>query len=233
MNKHLLSSLLVTLILASCITMPLTANAFALRNYQTGLCLAVVPKYIYGEAESYPGAPVIVWTCDGTPSQQWGQIFLALTGNVNYNAYFYYSDFTPYIYDPLIADGIPSDFYSTDFYLSNGLAAVAASGLNIASSSVIGVKAAVMKNGTPLIQWGETTDANQRWQAVYVGSTFDNHQCYIFENDGGSIGGEPYVIGVLGGKPGAGQPVVIWQLLLDQYGNPDYFGHPDQYWCVY
>jgi hypothetical protein len=28
-------------------------------------------------------------------------------------------------------------------------------------------------------------------------------------------------------------PVVVWSEFFDQNGNPDWQGHPDQYWCVY
>jgi hypothetical protein len=42
------------------------ASAFTLHNFSTGLCLTVAA----GKPD--PGADMVMWTCDGSPSQQWG-----------------------------------------------------------------------------------------------------------------------------------------------------------------
>ncbi|MES1190586.1 MAG: RICIN domain-containing protein [Steroidobacter sp.] len=215
MKKCLSDSLLGLVIIASLFAVTQKANAFTLRNYQTGLCLGIAA------GNPNPGTALVTWTCDGTPSQQWLQINLQ-----------YYSNYWGSGY--IEAFGA-SDFGSNqDFILSSGLAGYGVSGFNIASTSVIGVSGGIIKDGTPLIEWGTYNYVvNQRWQSVPMGSDFSGHECYIFENLASPGTGEPYVIGVLGGNPKRGAQVVIWQLFVDQYGNPDYFRHPDQYWCVY
>jgi hypothetical protein len=53
------------LLIVSCLAVTAPAGAFTLHNFPTGFCLAVAG------GDPNPGAAIIVWTCDGTPSQQW------------------------------------------------------------------------------------------------------------------------------------------------------------------
>jgi len=226
MTKYLFRTILGLAITAFSISTP-TANAFTLRNYQTGLCLGVAagnPK---------PGTGLVTWTCDGTPSQQWAQI--------NFRLVYGYTD----SYRSYYANVYSTSFSEEQgFTLSNGLATVGYDGYALladnsvvqvvnGSSGVIGVKGAVMSNGTGLILYTWYGVPDQQWGVVFVGKNFDGNPCYTFENYDSSPYTQPYVMGVLGGNPKRGTSAVIWQLFTDAYGNPDYFGHPDQYWCVY
>jgi hypothetical protein len=225
MKKYLVRLLLGLAIIAGYLTTVSTASAFTLRNYQTGLCLGIAA------GNPNPGTALVTWTCDGTPSQQWGQITSVLSSNGWQERYVYSTSFPP-------ANGSP-------FYLSSGLAILTTtindttSPIGTTSTSVIGVRAGFMANGTPLIEWQQTADTNQQWHALFVGNNFDNKACYSFENvaffsfNGPINLGWYYVMGVSGGKTNIGTPVVIWQQFLDVNGIPDYHGHPDQLWCVY
>lgn len=224
--------LILVLATISGIAVTTAANAFTLRNYQTGLCLGIAA------GNPNPGTAMVTWTCDGTPSQQWGQITSVLSSNGWQQIYVYSSSFTPTRF-------ISSGPYGQPFYLSSGLATLTTTANNTTSpigttsTSVVGVRAGLMSNGTALIEWSMTADANQQWYSLFVGNNFDDKPCYAFENEslysryGMVNGGWYYVMGVLGGRTNIGAPVVIWQQFLDVNGIPDYHGHPDQLWCVY
>ena len=66
MKKFLLGPVLGLIITISGLTAVTPVNAFTLQNYQTGLCLGVAA------GNPNPGAALVTWPCDGTPSQQWG-----------------------------------------------------------------------------------------------------------------------------------------------------------------
>lgn len=227
MKKTSFSLLIARLAIVGSVAMAMPATAFTLHNYQTGLCLGVAggnPKR---------GTGLVTWTCDGTPSQQWAQI--------NYRLVYGYTDSYRSYYANVYSTSFSEE---QSFTLSNGLATVAYDGYALladysvvqvvtGSSGVIGVKGAVMSNGTGLILYTWYGVPDQQWKTVFIGTDFNGNSCYAFENADSSPYTPPYVMGVLGGKPGTGQPVVIWREFVDQYENPDYFGHPDQYWCVY
>lgn len=182
----------------------LSGNAsFQLRNYQTGLCLGIAG------GNPNRGTALVTWTCDYSPNQSWTQLNSA---GVNVNPYF---------------------ISGQGFYMTWGLPNTSAGEYGNSGGLVVGVSGAVIKNGTRLIDWTQTDEANQQWTSVFIGYNFDSKACYIFENGASPPYGQPYVMSVLGGNPNPGGQVAIWQLFVDVYRNPDFLGHPDQYWCVY
>ena len=68
----------------------------------------------------------------------------------------------------------------------------------------------------------------QAWTvtATLPGKDFWGHQCYQFADQYGPTG-KPLVVGVSGGNPSPGAPVIMWE----NFANVN--THPDQYWCVY
>jgi hypothetical protein len=95
-----------------------------------------------------------------------------------------------------------------------------------------------VSNGTALIDWEQTNDLNQGWQRHFAVKDPNGHDCYAFINN---VHPRPIprapaitmVAGVSGGRRDPGAPVVIWSQFTNSSGNPDYGGHPDQFWCQY
>lgn len=224
MKKCLSDSLLGLVIIASLFAVTQKANAFTLHNYQTGLCLGVAA------GNPNPGTKLVTWTCDGTPSQDWAQIshyFAWATADHGYISVDQYSTtFNP-------TPGSP-DY---PFYLSSGLATVTTNYFNadwiqINSTLVLGPLTSQAQNGSSVVTLGEAPLGSMQWYAFFMMDDSHGHECYYFANVW-SFSSPPEVIGVLGGKTDRGSSVVTWQLILDKYGSPDIYGHPDQYWCVY
>jgi hypothetical protein len=100
----------------------------------------------------------------------------------------------------------------------------------------MGVANRVMDNGTRVIDWTKSDDLNQGWQKHFATNDPNGHQCFYFVNKaapGGTPPARTMVLGVSGGRRDRGAPVVIWDLFKNQEGQPDFGGHPDQYWCSY
>src|SRR6187549_4188181 len=68
-KTYIFGPLVGLLFVLGSLTVATSASAFTLRNYQTGLCLAVagVPP----QNQQNPRG-LVTWECDGTPGQQWG-----------------------------------------------------------------------------------------------------------------------------------------------------------------
>jgi len=65
--------------------------------------------------------------------------------------------------------------------------------------------------------------STNQWGPKSAGPDLNGKDCYRF-----AVRGAPTkVVGVSGGKPGAGVPAILWNDFNDQYT------HPDQIWCVY
>ena len=134
------------------VTTPANASppwGFQLRNYQTGLCLVA--------ATGMRGANLETWYCNSiAPIEYWGQVRVG----------------SPYVYSFNFAS-------NGDFYLEPLNYPDSASSADHWSGLVIGVQAAVMANGTPLILWSNTSASNQQWSSVYMGNDLGGHPCYI------------------------------------------------------
>lgn len=100
--------------------------------------------------------------------------------------------------------------------------------------NALGVAAAKEQNGTRLVAWHQTGEANQQWGWVFVANdpfippNQPANRCYQIVNFASpsiqlNDSTKPtYVMGVLGGSTAPGAQVVIWQNL----------NHADQIWCV-
>jgi len=186
-----------------------TANAFALHNYQTGLCLGI------GNDDPTPGTPVVTWDCHTVSSQDWLQYFA--TFNSSTYSWEYQLNLTP----------------SWNSWLSSYINSVFASSLRT-MKTVLDLKSGSLQNGTPVVSGViRDGDAKQQWWAADAFHLVDGTRCFYIENSAGDYNRLHMVMGVLGGNPRRGGQVVIWQLFTDANGNLDYVHHPDQYWCMY
>jgi hypothetical protein len=151
------------------------------------------------------GQPLIIWPCNGSRDQQWTEsAFTPAAG---------YSWLTTALTDT--RTGAPKNF-------------------------VMGVSGgnSFVTNGTALIDWEKTNDANQGWQRQFAVNDPNSHQCFAFINNVQPrpvprAPGITMVAGVSGGRRDAGAPVMIWSQFTNSFGQPDYGGHPDQFWCQY
>jgi hypothetical protein len=88
---------------------------------------------------------------------------------------------------------------------------------------LLGVSGNNMNNGTAIIDWTPTGEANQSWNPVNMGFNDDlGGPCFVFIN-ANSPSGRTVVMGVSGGIITNNQPVIIW----------DWLGHNDQIWCAH
>ena len=234
MKQHFFAALLTLLLTAAALTIPATASAFQLHNYQTGLCLSAAG------ASAASGTKFVTWTCDWhivDRSQRFGEInvvcpaitpcnFLDCDQSDWYNCFF--ETVGPTLES--FQEGGVTTIYDL---LGNVICTTATT---CASSTVLGIAGGGMKikNGANVVQVVDSqVDLGDRWTAVYAVTDNNGQDCYYFENSSGMQFGQTYVLGVQGGALYAGAPVVVWQLFRDWHGNPDIEFHPDQYWCVY
>lgn len=88
---------------------------------------------------------------------------------------------------------------------------------------LLGVSANNMNNGTAIIDWIPTGEANQSWNPVDMGFTDGlGGECFVFVN-ANSPAGRTVVMGVSGGVMTNNRPVIIW----------DWLNHADQFWCAH
>jgi len=232
MKKYYFASLVALFIMiGGFVSAP--SHAFTLHNFQTGLCLGVAG------ASASPGTGFVTWTCDQTNqdrSQQFGQIEVLCPANTPCNVLS--CDQSQWYYCSYV---IPSYFQSeSSNILFDNLTNVACEpnpspgeGEHCGSYTNLGVYHDTIRNGSPIVQQNNTNNFDQRWIAVPAVTDYYGHTCYYFENVASFQSGQTYVMGVSGGNPKRGTAIILWQLFTDAYGNPDFRGHPDQFWCVY
>jgi len=97
------------------------------------------------------------------------------------------------------------------------------------SQQLVGVQAAKMDNGRPIILWRPTGELNQAWSLNLGPSDAAGKPCYWF-GDAASPS-TPMVMGVAAGTTTSGSPIIIWPLTMDAAHN--FVVQPDQYWCPY
>jgi hypothetical protein len=210
-------------------TAPARADV-TLRDPRTGFCLGV------GADITAPGAGLIMWACDGTPSQEWfldadqqtstGSLVIApSSGDLGLGIA------TPPVGQPV---------NQANLMVSEIVPALG--GVN--PQRVIGVQAGVMAPGTLVVTWtvdrtfplgtnNPTAPNNQGWQWIYEGTDQNGHNCWEIANAGISSGNAP-LLSILGGSTQEGAQVVIEYAPRNSApGRTDYTYGPGQLWCVY